>query len=528
MKLKSVILATLSGTLITGGTIGISVALTSCSNSNVRGVVYEKMGDPYKELSMLGRSLDYSYFKNQSDRKYEKKAEEINSSVKKYIKDLSTNLDSLTAKKGKKIDNLKNKSIVFLKGADYNFNKEDSDDNKINALNKFHMEQPILFSSIYANANDETPGLGLNFPAPNDENGWKLFDDWFEIGAKALNSGNNSIPTDITSYWSNTADFVIYLYDSKSLTLEQEINLVKYVWDDNSKFNSSNKAYAKKILKKDAAIKKVIPLDIEFFYNSTFSVYGTANMTRLFVNLLSDASDGELGNDFGGLLDSTGGNKNSGFKPRNLNDFNTLPTNPFDNISLNETNFIQPEQNKTPVEFGDKVNLLSTAYNTIGQLVSLGILPQYSIKNIELGESTEYENLTGLVTSKLSKNSTPIISNPSQIKIVTNNELNNNNDVNNFNLYCVVADRSSFKYGDDWSTENDIKPFPKMENYHVDYNNLIKEGYIKTCAYTERNDTEYSQTPYNLDINVINNNNVETLTLKDYYNSKGKNYFDLM
>lgn len=508
-KLMIGIAATLSVVTIATTTI----ALTSCSNGvKSKGIFYEKANDPYKELQMMGRSLDYAYFKdpNANNNKYETIAKDVGKKVKNYVSKISTNLANYT-RNGEKTVDFKNKSIVFLIGEEYNLNDTSDDNSKINALNEFHMEQPILYSSIYASANAETPGLGMTFPAPRDNSGLSLFDDWFEIGASAYNSGNTNVPREISKAWTNTSDFVVYLYDSSKITQEQEKKLVDFIWNDDSAFNKSDKSYAKRILKKDATIKKVIPLDIQFFYQSIFSVYGTANLVHLFTNLLTDAVDGKLGNDFGGL------NEKGGFKAR-PNNLEALPSLP----EFARPEKIKPNAETAPLEFGDKVNLLSSQYNSIAQLVSLGVAPDLSVKINQIQNNTKYHDLPGLMTEKLSSNGSAIL-NSKDIKCITNSDMKDNSSVNSQNIYCVAADRSSVsKYGADWSLNKPLKPYNSsnistyMELEHPDFNKLITEHYILTCAYTERNDTEQTQSPYELKL-MLPNGNIQNL--KTYYNS---------
>ncbi len=483
-----------------------AVVATSCgSSSGTKGEWYKNVADPYKELNMLATTMDAAGYTPGDGSKYIDKAKIVNDKVRGYVKAVAGVM---------KQQSLNNKSIVFLKNDSMGFDPNANESAKLANINTFHMEQPILYPTVYSQPdNAEVPGMGMSFPAPVKDEGLRMFDDWFEIGASALNSGNSSVPATIADSWKGTADYVIFLYDSKNMSAAQEQAFIKYALN-----NNSPNFLAKQILNPKSACKQVIPLDIEYFYNTTFHVLGNQEIAEWLSSVLIDAADGT----FEAIT------KQPAIAALDAQKQTIAPANVMTKDKL--TNRKQGIKDNL-------VNMISARDNTNGHFAALGLQPDLFVENGNQN-SQQYQKVGAFFVDTDPTGATGTqIYNPSTISVKTKDFLTHSEptQIEAANIYAAASDRSNFGNQAPWplttsqQSKQQTVSEPELGIQTRDagkftLEQLIAKKYIGTCVYTERNDTDYTQSAYVLNITLPDS---KIVNLQSYYDSK-KDYFNLM
>ena len=418
MKLnKKVIGLSIAGLTVAAAIPAIAITLTSCGAHNKVGDFYDSFNSPYKELDMYAQTMDAVGLKlepaTSSDASTQQKdgsenlsfsqiATKINNSMRDFVQ-------KLAATKGiQDLTQNKNTTVLFVKNDSLNFNKSFDEDKKLSSVNKFQMEQPILYSQIYSTPSfEECPGFGFKFPAPINSKSNSLFDNWFEIGASQLSSeGDKSqVPNRLASSWRGTADFVFYLYNSENMSIEDQKSLVSYINGFDADLNS--KFLPARMLKTDGVTKHVIPLDIQWMYDGIWDQVGSFTIDYLFAQIFNNINT-ETKNIkwFYNLNFQPSKNKqNSNVDVNTVNDVaKNADWNPYRYISskANKTDdqpqyklgVARPSKSNNPKEENQKINFATTMFNTTGHALSLGVNPDYISINLDK-QGNNYQYLAG-------------------------------------------------------------------------------------------------------------------------------------
>ena len=428
----------------------LAITLTSCSKSVPVGKFYEAFNDPYKELEMYARNLDANKIglfqpSNQSSKDSEEKlefmpgftsfldaAEKINNSMRQYVINLA-NTDAIRNFRDQ------NKTVLFVRSPKLSGSLEG--DALKNALNTFSMEQPILYQQIYSTPEiEKCPGFGFKFPMPINSKSNGLFDDWYQIGAKQLSniSGNNNISWRLSESWKGTADFVFYLYDSSKIDTKDEQNIINTIY--NITPENSNNYIVGKLLKKDAVVQHIIPIDIQYMYNGIWDQVGSFAMDYLFAKIFNNVENNGI-KKFEVI----------GQKDKKTNDsVDSIVENASWNPYRMGNSGSNVKENKQPTSFGiarpiessKNQNFAVASYNIIAHTFALGINPDY-ISEFKGNESDDYKYkyFMGYLTPFKDK-----ISNSSNVneKFFWENSNNFLNFLQNKKIYALGDNREKF------------------------------------------------------------------------------------
>lgn len=432
MKINKKVLGICAGVVGVGALVPtLAVTLSSCSNNPANGVFYSAFNSPYKELDMYAETLDNTgmWFEGSNNhevtwnpstnsivvpssgsqsggssaagpsarnaavspqentvtvKSFKQMADLINGSMKNYVKALA-GLDTI-----KNLVN-DNSTVLFVKNDSLTWNENPTAEQK-NDANLFQIEQPILYSQIYSSPTvEECPGFGFKFPTPVTSDANSLFDDWFEIGAKAQgDSKNANVVTRLTKAWSGTADFVFYLYDSKNMSLPAQENLINYIYSQ----KASDGFRPAQLLKDNAKVKHVIPLDIEWMYDGVWDQVGSFIIDYLFAQIFSHVNaDGGIDKFYNtNFAGSSNGANSTDTSETDKTNFNKVlqiaksakwtPTKSEKHLQ-NIRPYKEPaagEPSTLAASNPEKNKFMTTMFNTTGHAFSLGIAPDFIVR----------------------------------------------------------------------------------------------------------------------------------------------------
>ncbi len=470
LKIKKIILLSSLSVIIPSPIFSV----LGCSTTPKIEYFYSEFNSPYKELEMFVATLNktnskFSYEDN-STLSFSEKASIVNNSMKQLIKNFS-NIEKI-----KKLTDL-NSTVLFVKNDSLSWNGPTKEN--INEVNQFWIEQPILYSQIYSSPDsEEIPGLGFLFPTPINSDANSLFDDWFEIGAKQMNSAHNklNISERLVSAFQGTADFVFYLYDSNLILNEKDF----------IDFVSNNETWASKLLKQNSQVNHVIPIDIQWMYNGIWDQIGNFVSTILFASIFDSISENQVIR-----FDKLISNWNSIVS----NDIKTYIENskwkPWEDVS--KLIKIVPKENQE-----DHQNFLTTYYNLIGHSFSLGILPNYIIKYNN--RPLKYSNLPAYL--EWFKPETNFIS---------DNKLSNTADLKELKLNALAANRSKLGTSAIWPLKNNNI---RMDTTPNELGSLCDKLGIKK-VYSERNDSLFTRVAI-ADLKIWDTNKKQITTIEKF------------
>lgn len=176
--------------------------------------------DPYKIHDLFSQDLDkvikFENIKSKLPKKMQnyKSFNDWSKHIAKLIKE-----DVLAVAGQTKSQNLRDKKATVLVLQ----NRVELTDNK-ESYNRFSIITPPNFPLIYSQPQDQVPGLGLYFPKPKNESAISLVDKIPSIGELALKNNPNQTVSDLVSSFKQSADYVIYMYDSNLFTNEKYNN----------------------------------------------------------------------------------------------------------------------------------------------------------------------------------------------------------------------------------------------------------------------------------------------------------------
>ena len=523
MKLnKKIIGLSIAGLAVVTTVPALAITLSSCSSSKVK-YFYDSFNSPYKELEMFAKSLDKAQLQfkqtNQGntkteDQSFESIAKTVNDSMKDFVQKLSQTpgIKALTENK--------NTTVLFVKNDTLTWNDDEGVD--LTNMNRFQMEQPILYSQIYSEPNfEECPGFGFKFPAPINSKSNSLFDNWFEIGASQLDSQGptSNVPERLAESWNGTADFVFYLYDSQKIGINNQQNLInfvnKYPQDSNSPFLPA------RLLKPNGETKYVIPLDIQWMYNGLWDQVGSFTIDYLFAKIFNNInSETKKVNQFLPL----------NFKNAKMSETKDAVDTVTESVTWNPYNIVKKETQLKFVRPSDDANYIkgcenakyfaTTMFNTTGSALSLGIQPDYISKNENQGV---YENLSGYL---MPYNAVLEENNKNDKQKQVSQDLFFSQNTGTFSTW--LKDNEVYALADNRETFGSPDKTPSLEDETKGIVNLTHEKsptdtsvlqFVKP-VYTERNDSSATQQPMNGLPIVFDKNKNQAMSVQSWKDSQ--------
>lgn len=471
----------------------MSIAISSCTTLQ-KGMFLPVANNVYKELEMAAKTIDEAGYKSTDGKKFVEKATTANEKVKTFIKLMNAKL------KEKKIVN-DDTTTLFLKN--YNFQYTGEKEQLLKNLNNFSMEQPILYSQLYANSNNnDIPNLGIKFPTPIYDDGMQYFDDWWEIGAAAQTANTGSL---LAKNWKGTADYVFYLYDSSVITPEEETELKKFIFTKN---DPSFTAWT--LFKENASFKKVIPIDLQYFYNGTWDLIGTQHIVKQISLILAGAKTNNLNAD-GTNLDQAKLAQDQAFQDV----LAETKKSTFSVSKLTEANKLTAPADAQGAHFA------TSGFNNLAHAITLGILPDFVEYNNDK-EAKRNIYYSAYLTEYMPDN-------PADDKMLSAGFAKKANDpkiveeVKAKKIYTVLADRSKYSsVAGDWTFEKPIINPKKETKSGLGY--LMNQGIIKKATFSERNDSSLTQ--FSLKDGFILYNSLTKKDIKQTEYIKSNKYLD--
>lgn len=368
MKINKKIILTVSSFCLVATLTPIIVA---CNNKNIAnnqsssdGVVVEQswlennqnwksnnyFRDPYKIHNLFSKELDKVISFDQIKNRLPKGMQGFNSfndwskQIAKLIKE-----DVLAVAGQTKSQNLRDKKatvLVLQNRVELTNNKE--------SYNKFSIITPPNFPLIYSEPTSEIPGIGLNFPNPKNKTIEPLVEKKPSIGETALRLNPTGSVNDLVDSFKQTADYVIYMYDSNLFTNEEYKNnqeARQKFFDDLIKKDDFEANF---FLRNNKS--KIVFIDRTLLWWGSFAQIGQSNILDQLIKIFN--------------LD----NIDKKFKPFKkdelINLFESKPSNELRNkvIKSNITN-----DNKNNINYGYKI--IATWPDTVDHLISFGLKP---------------------------------------------------------------------------------------------------------------------------------------------------------
>lgn len=470
-----------------------SIIIASCSSQGTnKGYFLPVANDVYSELKMAAKTLDDAGYKPKDpNTNFQEKANQENEKLKTLINNLSNKL------KEQKLVN-EQTTALFLKNYDFNYSNDKNV--LLKNLNNFSMEQPILYSQLYDSntigTNDGLPNLGIKFPTPLNNSGMQYFDNWWEIGAAEKNPNTGNL---LAKNWKGTADYVFYLYDSTNITEAEENTLKNFI------FTKMDNNFTPWTLFKDSSpLKRVIPVDLQYFYNGTWDLIGTKNIVEQFSLILAAMNEENL-NDDKLTIDENKVKANAKFQAIKTE----IDKQIFDPLKLTENDKLT-----APSDNGGLINLGSSGFNSLGHLITLGVLPNYVEYNADPATAKRNIFYSGYLQNLMPDN-------PNKDTMLPLGFGKNANTSENIafaktaKLYTVLADRSRYgSVASNWTFENPIinSNSPTANGL----GNLMNQNLLKKATFTERNDSSLTQKKLTSGFILFDTINKKTISQNEY------------